>query len=155
MKISFDLDYTLIAPDKTTFPTEKRHIFQRIAGVERIRYRTGELFKHLKEQGHQVGIYTTSYRPIIKLRFHLLTYGIKPDFIITEKENRKALAKIQMNSSKYPPAFNIDLHVDDSLGVEREGQIYNFATIIVKQDAIHWSEKIKEQVVTISEQKCA
>lgn len=145
MIISFDLDDTLIPPRETDFPTEQRNFFQKALGVERIRHRASELFRHLKGQGHKVGIYTTSYRPKFKLRFHLLTYGISPDFIITEKENRQELSKRQINCSKYPPAFNIDLHIDDSLGVEREGQTYNFQTIIIKKDDIDWFDKIKNK----------
>ncbi len=75
MTISFDLDDTLIPTSETNFQTEQRNIFQRILCVEKIKYRTSELFRHLKEQGHSVGIYPTSYRPKIKLRLHLLTYG--------------------------------------------------------------------------------
>lgn len=145
MKISFDLDNTLIPPRETDFQTEQRNIFQRLLGVEKIRFRTRELFRYLKEQGHVVGIYTTSYRPKTKLRIHLLTYGIIPDFIITEKENRQELSKRQINCSKFPPAFNIDIHVDDSLGVGREGQTYDFQTIIIKKDDIDWLERIKNR----------
>ena len=145
MIISFDLDDTLIPPSEADFPTEKRNILQRILGVERIRYGASDLFRHLKEQGHKVGIYTTSYRPKLKLRIHLLTYGISPDFIITEKENRIELTRRQISCSKYPPAFNIDLHIDDSLGVEREGQSFNFQTIIIKKDDTEWLNKIKNR----------
>jgi len=145
MIISFDLDDTLIPANETDFPTEQRNLFQKILGVERIRNRASELFRHLKEQGHKVGIYTTSYRPKLKLRLHLLTYGISPDFIITEKENRQELSRRQINCSKYPPAFNIDLHIDDLPGVEREGQTYSFQTIIIKKDDIDWLNKIKNR----------
>ena len=142
MIISFDLDDTLIIPSETGFPTEQRNFLQKLLGVERLRHSTSELLRHLKEKGHKVGIYTTSYRPKLKLRLHLLTYGINPDFIITEKENRRELFKRQINCSKYPPAFNIDLYIDDSPGVEREGQIYNFQTIIIYTNHIDWLYKI-------------
>ena len=145
MIISFDLDDTLIPAGETDFPTEHRNFLQKVLEVERIRHRASELIQHLKRQGHTVGIYTTSYRSKLKLRLHLLTYGIRPDFIITEKENRQRLSKRQINCSKYPPAFNIDLHIDDSLGVEREGKTYNFQTIIIKKDDMDWLHKIKKK----------
>ncbi|WP_245539558.1 HAD family hydrolase [Pontibacter roseus] len=135
----------MIPPGETDFPTERRNVFQKLFGVERIRYKTSELFQHLKAQGHTVGIYTTSYRPKLKLRLHLLTYGINPDFIITEKENRQQLTKRQINCSKYPPAFNIDLHIDDSPGVEQEGQTFSFQTIIIKKDDTDWLDKVKSR----------
>ncbi|GGK81228.1 hypothetical protein GCM10011405_31230 [Rufibacter glacialis] len=116
---------------------------QKILGVERIRFGASDLIRHLKNQGHKVGIYTTSYRPKLKLRLHLLTYGISPDFIITEKENRRELAKRHISCSKYPPAFKINLHIDDSPGVEREGHKFSFQTIIIKKDDTEWLNKIK------------
>ena len=78
----------------------------------------------------------------------MLTYGITPDFIITEKENRQELARRQINCSKYPPAFNIDLHIDDSSGVEREGQAFSFQTIIIKKDDSDWMDKVKSKCKT-------
>ena len=145
MKISFDLDDTLIPAGQLDFPTEPRSIFQKILGVEKIRSGTRALLQFLKHRGHQIGIYTTSYRPKLRLRFHLLTYGIAPDFIVTEKENRLVLANLQIHCSKYPPAFNIDLHIDDSAGVEREGQLYGYQTIIIKKNDLDWLERIKNK----------
>ena len=44
--------------------------------------------------------------------------------------------------SKYPPAFNIDIHIDDSKGVELEGNRFNFRTIIISEDNHTWAEDI-------------
>lgn len=151
MKISFDLDDTLIPSDDNCFPTERRNYLQRMLGVEKLRLYTSELFRHLQSEGHEVGVYTTSYRSRLKLWLHLFSYGITPDFIITEKENRKKLKKRQLSCSKYPPVFGIDLHVDDSLGVEREGKKYSFQTILVNKEDFDWREKIKRRVRTIKE----
>ena len=149
MRISFDLDDTLIPPTDNCFPTERRNYLQRMLGVEKLRLYTSELFRHLQTEGHEVGIYTTSYRSKLKLRLQLFSYGITPDFIITEKENRVELKRRQVYCSKYPPAFGIDLHVDDSVGVEREGKKYSFQTIIVNKEDLDWLEKIKRYLQTI------
>lgn len=126
MKISFDLDDTLIPGSYNDFPTETRNLFQKLVNIERIREGTKELFKYLKENGNNVGVYTTSFRTRFKIKFQFLTYGIKLDFIINEKRNKSAQKRAGITSSKYPPAFDIDLHIDDSKGVEIEGEKLNF-----------------------------
>ena len=114
MKISFDLDDTLIPSGKATFTTEKQSIIHRILGIETLRKETVVLWKSLQESGHKVGIYTTSYRSKSKIKLFLYSYGISPDFIINEHQNRKELNHLQLSCSKYPPAFEIDLHIDDA-----------------------------------------
>ncbi len=146
MKISFDLDDTLIPGNKFLFSTENRNLIQKILKIEKIRKGSKRVFKDLKKQGHEIGIYTTSFRPKFKILFQLLTYGIRPDFIINENENRIELKRKNINSSKYPPAFEIDIHIDDSKGVEIEGQKLNFKTIIIKKSDNNWTEKIKQNV---------
>lgn len=44
--------------------------------------------------------------------------------------------------SKYPPAFEIDLHIDDSEGVRKEGDIHGFKVLVVNPDDEHWVEKV-------------
>ncbi|MEM1136562.1 MAG: HAD family hydrolase [Bacteroidota bacterium] len=142
MKISFDLDDTIIPSTKEDFPTEKRSLLQRILGIELLREGTGEVIRKLQASGNTVGIYTTSYRSTTKIRFQFWTYGISVDFVINETLNRKTLSKTNVHTSKYPPAFHIDLHIDDSEGVAREGHLHNFTTIIIKRQDSTWQEKI-------------
>lgn len=144
MKISFDLDDTLIPGNYLEFITENRNFFQKIFKIESLRKGTKELIKDLKSKENVIGIYTTSFRPKYKIKFQFLTYGIKLDFIINEKENRKELKRRNLNCSKYPPAFDIDIHIDDSKGVELEGQKHNFETIILGNTSKNWIKKIKE-----------
>ena len=143
MKISFDLDDTLIPSNQSVFPTENRRVFQKLLGVELLRKGTPKLFSELQNKGHTIGIYTTSFRSKQKISIQLRTYGINPSFIITEKENRKTLNSQSIFSSKYPPAFNIDLHIDDLPGVKLEGEKYGFNTIIIDKNDNEWDEKIK------------
>ena len=141
MKISFDLDDTLIPANVEAFPVMKRNIFQKVLGVEPLRVGIKAIIDVLRSQGHEVGIYTTSYRPTVKIRYQLLTYGIKVDFIINEQRNRKELKKRNIVASKYPPAFGICLHIDDSKGVALEGERLGFNTAIIENHA-DWQTKI-------------
>ncbi len=137
MKISFDLDDTLI-PGSKIFQTERQTLFQKLLGMEHIRKGTVELFKELKKRNHTVGIYTTSFRSCMGIKLLFLLNGFLLGFIINQRRHLRRLNSKGIQSSKYPPAFNIDLHVDDSKGVEVEGQRYGFKTIIIDEHQTGW-----------------
>ncbi len=143
MKISFDFDDTLIPTGKPSFPTESRNIFQKIVGVEPIRQGSVEIFNFLKSRSHTVGIYTSSFRSPRYIWWQLFTYGTVPDFIIQGDIHQKTLKPLKINPSKYPPAFDIQLHIDDSPGVAVEGERFGFYTLIISPTERHWIEKIK------------
>ena len=142
MKISFDLDDTII-PGTKTFETEPQRFIHRLLGIEKIRKGTIELFRTLKDENHNIGIYTTSFRSFIKIKLTFLLYGCAVDFIINQQKHTQAMRKNQKQASKYPPIFGIDIHVDDSLGVAMEGNEYNFQTIIVGENQENWTDYIK------------
>ncbi|MFB9862238.1 HAD family hydrolase [Rufibacter immobilis] len=141
MTISFDLDDTLISGTKR-FPTQQQNLFQRVLGIEKIRQGTVPLMKRLKAEGHQVFIYTTSFHSASYIRWMFLTYGIWLDGIINQRRHDRTLAAEANNFSKYPPAFGIDLHVDDSKGVEMEGQRFGFLTLVVSEEEKQWQERV-------------
>jgi len=143
MKISFDLDDTLIPAQTGNFLIEDRTMLQDIFGIEPLRKGTSNLFKDLRKAGHQVGIYTTSYRSPMRIRTQFWSYSIGLDYIINENQNRRQLSKIEVSSSKYPPAFDIDLHVDDSLGVEMEGTRHGFEVLVIGYES-DWDEQIRK-----------
>jgi len=145
MKISFDLDDTII-PGSKVFETERQTLFQKLLGVERIRKGTIELFKELKKQDHKVGIYTTSYRSCTKIKLLFLLNGFLLDFIINQKRHLLKVNNGNIHCSKYPLAFNIDLHIDDSRGVEIEGERYGFRTIIIDEQQPEWNNIILTQL---------
>ncbi|MDR2221444.1 MAG: hypothetical protein LBE34_01770 [Flavobacteriaceae bacterium] len=144
MIISFDLDDTLIGEGR--FPLEKEPLISKIFGMERLRLGTINLFKELKRNGHSIYIYTTSYRSKSKIRRMFWSYGILLDKIINQQEHESTLGKRGKQVSKYPPSFEIDLHVDDSLGVEKEGIQYNFDTLILSIDDTMWEDKVLKRV---------
>ena len=148
MNISFDLDNTLIPSDKE-FETESKSILAKLFGIENIRKGTFDLISELQNHGHNIHIYTTSFRSKIKIRLTLKYYGIKVNRIINEKENRKVLKSKKINSSKYPPAFGFDLHIDDLKGVGFESEKFNFKAIIIDPTDNNSTEKIKNEIINI------
>lgn len=147
MIISFDLDDTLI-PTTTRFKTESRTIFQKLLGIEEIRAGTITLMKASQAKGHKIYIYTTSLRPVNKIRLTFYTYGIRIDRIINQRIHKETMSRLLLSASKYPPAFKIDIHIDDSKGVAQEGQRYNFRTIIIDSDNNNWTTDILNQLTT-------
>ena len=145
MKISFDLDDTII-PGTKTFETEPQTLIQKLLGAEKIRKGTIKLFKELKNRNHTVGIYTTSFRSRLKIKLTFLLNGFSVDFIVNQKIHRNEMANRQIKPSKYPTLFGIDIHVDDSKGVEMEGEKYNFKTIIIDEKQLDWTDQILERV---------
>ena len=148
MNISFDLDSTLI-PNGKEFETENRSGIAKLLGIEEMRIGTRKLISDLQNQGHTIHIYTTSFRTKRKIRLTLKYYGIKVGRIVNEKENRKVLKSRNINSSKFPPAFDFDLHIDDLKGVEIESEKFNFRAIIVEPTDKNWIEKIKNGIKNV------
>ena len=149
MIISFDLDDLLI-PGAKTFKTEKKNLLQKILGVEGLRLGTRELFNKLQSQGHVIYIYTTSFRSAMRIRSMFLSYRISVGKIINQSLHNKVLREQRNRTSKYPPAFNIDVHVDDSFGLKIEGDKYNFSTIIIDENDIDWKEIVIEGVRSLN-----
>jgi hypothetical protein len=140
MKISFDLDDTLI-PGRVDFPTENLNTFQKLLGIEPVREGAIKLMKQLKSEGHSICIYTTSYRKKFAIRFAFWTFGIDLHTVVNQTRHNEVLKEKRNLYSKYPPAFNIDIHIDDSPGVGLEGQRFKFKTVIVNDDKL-WSNQI-------------
>src|SRR5476649_1040774 len=105
MKISFDLDDTLI-PGNKIFETDQQTLFQKLLGMEKVRKGTIDLFKELRKQGHIVGIYTTSFRSPFKIKLLFLLNGFSLDFVINQKRHLRIVDR-STPCSKYPTAFNI------------------------------------------------
>ena len=148
MTISFDLDDTLI-PGTKRFETEKQNFLQRLIGLEKIRLGTIELFRELRTKGHSIYIYTTSFRSTLKIKLTFYSYGIPVDNAINQQKHDRELKENRTRTSKYPPAFNIDFHVDDSLGLRIEGQKFNFKTVIVDENDKNWGQTILKECETL------
>ncbi|WP_294304564.1 hypothetical protein [uncultured Chryseobacterium sp.] len=143
MKISFDLDDTIIS---TRFPLERRPFFAKMIGTEKLRSGTIALFKTLKAQKHKIYIYTTSYRNVYKIKLMFLAHGIPVDFVINQEMHEKKIRNKGKNISKFPPEFGIDVHIDDSAGVETEGKKFGFKTIIVSVSDKDWVNTVLKKI---------
>ncbi len=148
MIISFDLDDTLI-PGTKRFGTNKRSLVHKILGLETLRIGTIELVKSLQADGHKVYIYTTSFRSTTKIWWTFFLPGIRLDKIINQQIHDKTLREKARDYSKYPPIFDIDVHVDDSKGVEMEGKKHNFKTIIVTEHDTSWTDSVLARIALL------
>lgn len=138
------IDDTLIS--KSKFPLEKDTLWHKIFGVERIRLGTIDLFRELQSNNHKIYIYTTSFRKELTIRFMFFTYGISVADIINQRKHIKTLGLKSKEVSKLPSKFGIDIHIDDSEGVEKEGKKYGFKTVIVSASEKDWVRLVLEKI---------
>ena len=80
-------------------------------------------------------------------------HGIRVDGVVNDERPRRELARRRFSRlpSKYPPAFGIDLHVDDSEGVLMEGQEYGFRVLVVSPNDERWTERVLNAVGQIKQ----
>ena len=152
MKISFYIDDTLIAYGDG-FATEEQSWYAKILGVEKLRLGTINLFEELRSRNHSIWLYTTSHRSKWKLWTNFRLHGFQIDGVINQCLNQKVLTAANCTASKNPKLFAIDIHVDDSRGVEIEGQRFGFNTIIVRREDKDWAEKVLNAILKVEEIK--
>jgi hypothetical protein len=149
IRISFDIDDTLAchhshsAAERNALPS----IIHRWLG-EPLRVGTRSLIRELRRRGCSIWIYTSSSRTPFYIRRWLLLHGIRVDGVVNNERHRHGLAAhgFSNSPSKFPPAFGIDLHVDDSEGVLMEGDVHGFRVVVVRPDDAHWAERVLEAV---------
>lgn len=146
MRISFDIDDTLVCdgsvPSERCVPWWKRWAYP-----EPVRRGTKRLMQELLAGGHELWIYTTSFRPPRYLRRWFRSFGIPIHGVVNQRRHEQIVGR--QGPSKYPPAFGIDLHVDDSEGVGEEGKVHRFAVLVVSPDDLEWAARILEAVALI------
>src|SRR5262249_51504585 len=118
---------------------------------EPLREGTRSLVNELRRRGCSIWIYTSSGRTPFQIRLWLLFHGLRVDGIVNDERHRRELSgrRFSRLPSKYPPAFEIDLHVDDSEGVRMEGDEHGFRVVIVNPEDLHWSRKILQVVAEL------
>lgn len=149
MRVSFDIDDTLVCqPDhadaeKCVVPAA----IQRWLG-EPLRFGTRSLVRELRHRGCGIWIYTSSGRSPFYIRRWLLMHGIRVDGVVNGERHRHGLVThgFLHSPSKFPPAFGIDLHVDDSDGVRMEGDAHGFRVVVVRPDDPHWTRHVLDAV---------
>ena len=70
-------------------------------------------------------------------------------------ERLRGLAAETRSCSKYPPAFGINVLVDDSEGVVREANRFGFDVIQVRPDDVAWSTTVKHAVELLGQERAA
>jgi nicotinamidase-related amidase len=111
---------------------------------EPLRLGTPHLLEQLRQHGHSIWIYTTSGRSPGYVKRWLRFYSICVEGVINQEQHDEVVRprNFRRHPSKYPPAFGIELHVDDSAGVGMEGAELGFRTVIVSPDDQSWSERV-------------
>ena len=140
MRISFDVDDTLVCgpdvPVEQYVPWWLRHWFP-----ERLRRGTRALMCELLARDCQFWIYTTSYRSPRYLRWWFRSFGIPIYDVVNQDLHERVVPRhhpVHYPPTKYPPAFGIDLHIDDSEGVAIEGKRFHFDVLVVSPSDPDW-----------------
>jgi hypothetical protein len=144
MRIAFDIDNTLI-PLRDDFPVEPSVPFSllRFWFRESLREGTRRLLRELRAGGCDIWLYTTSGREPSYLRSWFFLLGVPLGGVVNYHRHEQLMRSGGCpNCSKYPPAFGIDLLVDDSDGVALEGRMHDFDVLVVELGEIDWTEKV-------------
>lgn len=155
IRISFDIDDTLACQlhhcevEQSRLPA----CIHRWLG-EPLRRGTRSLIRELRRQDCSIWVYTSSGRTPSYIRRWLLLYGIRVDGVVNSVLHNRALTVhgLENSPSKYPPAFDIDLHVDDSEGVQLEGDDHGFRVVVVHPEDEGWAQKVLEAVAVVQAQ---
>jgi hypothetical protein len=148
MHVAFDLDDTLI-PCGHQFPLEARRRLARLLALEPLRLGTVELLRHLRRTGCRLWIYTTSLRSPLAVHCQFLAHGICLAGVVNQDRHARTLRRGRPSAnecSKYPPAFGIDLLVDNSEGVMEEGRRFGFRVLHLRPDDLHWVQAVRAAV---------
>lgn len=145
IRISFDIDDTLAClPHHSPAEDSKLPDFVHRWLGEPLRSGTRSLIRDLRRQGCSIWIYTSSGRTPSYIRRWLMLYGIRVDGVVNSDRHNHALTEhaFEKMPSKFPPAFDIDLHVDDSDGVRIEGDDHGFRVVVICPKDKRWAQKV-------------
>ncbi len=155
VRISFDIDDTLACQPHHSAAEESKlpECVHRWLG-EPLRNGTRALIRELRRQNCSIWVYTSSGRTPAYIRRWLLLYGIHVDGVVNSVRHGQALAARGLSNapSKLPTAFDIDLHVDDSEGVQIEGHDHGFRVVVVSPEDEQWAQKVLAAVAHVQAQ---
>ncbi|HEX9061282.1 MAG TPA: HAD family hydrolase [Clostridia bacterium] len=144
MKISFDLDDTLILTGENCLYEDSIKFPYSILYKERLRKGTVNLCKELASLGYDICVYTTSERSTRYISKLFKLYGIKLNNIVNQKIHMNIVQgnRKEIMPSKVPSRFGIDLHIDDDVSVRQNGVQYGFKVLIVDKNDGEWDQKV-------------
>lgn len=155
IRISFDIDDTLACQlhHSAVEPSWLPACVHRWLG-EPLRIGTRSLTRELRRQGCSIWVYTSSGREPSYIRRWLMLYGIRVDGVVNSVLHNRALTVRGLSNtpSKFPPAFDIDLHVDDSEGVRIEGDDHGFRVVVVHPQDENWAQAVLDAVAGVQAQ---
>jgi hypothetical protein len=145
MRISFDLDDTLIlksvdGPCEELFPARQGQAIE-----ERLRKGTRDLFEALHQRGWEILIYSNSYRGKTDLATWFSEYGLPICGVVNQQlhdQKQMESAAVGKRPAKFPPWFQVDLHVDDAEEVYEDGRQFGFDVVRVAPDDPNWTEAV-------------
>ena len=151
MRIAFDLDGMLIPAPGSPMAVEQLGPLARLISREQIRAGAPGLLTALRRRGHETWLYTTSYRSPMRLRAWFAAFGVRLDGIVNQVHHQAIVPRAV--SSKYPPAFGIDLLIDDSEGVVLEGRRHGFAVLHVVAHDMAWCSRVDLAVRAMEDER--
>jgi hypothetical protein len=141
VRISFDLDDTLICYGGVPCEPRLPWLLRLLVRDEPLRRGASRLARELGNRGHELWVYTTSYRSPRAVRWWLRAHGIPVVRVVNGAEHAKCFGH-GSSPTKRPHAFGVDLHVDNSHGVAIEGERHGFRVCVVEPSAEDWVERI-------------
>lgn len=148
MRISFDLDETLFVNPRTMDTEPELKFPWNLLFKEKLRKGSVSLFKEIRERGHEIYIYTTSFRTTGYIRSYFKRYGLTLDRIINGDIHKKEVQRDrkQIMPSKYPPQYQIDLHIDDDKSLKANADHLGFSVLLLKESDKEWLCKIRKEM---------
>jgi hypothetical protein len=148
MRISFDLDDTLILKSLAG-PCEESLPARRPGEANEERFRKGirELFLKLQEQGWEILIYSNSYRGKSELASWFAECGLPICGVVNQQLHdlkKVESGNLALRPAKFPPWFDVDLHVDDSQELFEDGQEFGFEVVRVDPSDPDWTRVVLE-----------
>lgn len=148
MKLSIDLDDTILV--RYDFPFKEPNTTPLIRGAitEHFRAGTKSLFKFLETTNFEVGIYTNSYRGKSALEKWFQENEFRISFIINQQLHDLRIDKEANRYSlpaKCPHLFDIDVHIDDLCEIKKELNTSN-VTVILADANEDWVDKVISQL---------
>jgi hypothetical protein len=146
MRISFDIDDTLVCthPDARHEPDRVRW-WLRPWIHEPLRLGAAELLTELARE-HELWVYTTSYRHPWNLSWWLWCYGARIHTVVNQHRHERMFGRA--GRSKYPAAFGIDLHIDDSWGVWLENKFERNVCVVSPTDP-DWTDAVRDAIARV------
>jgi hypothetical protein len=149
MRIAFDLDDTLI-PSQHVFPVERPNGWLAwFMAFEPLRHGAVALLRQLQADGVEIWVYTTSMRSAWYVKRLFAWHGIRISGVVNQDrhwKHVKDLAPQVRGCEKYPPAFGIDLLIDNSEGIEFEARMMGYRMLRVRPEDEKWIEMVLEEV---------